>query len=66
MSASRKIWPSVIEIRFVGMYAEMSPPLVSPIGIAVLVGHPGRSLQKARVQVEDVPREGLASRRAPQ
>jgi hypothetical protein len=35
MSVSKKIWPSVIEMRFVGMYAEMSPSLVSPMGSAV-------------------------------
>ena len=35
-SDSRKIWPSVIEMTFVGMYAETSPPLVSMIGSAVM------------------------------
>ena len=34
-SASRKIWPSVMEMTFVGMYAEMSPALVSITGSAV-------------------------------
>jgi len=34
-SASRKIWPSVIEMTFVGMYAEMSPACVSMMGSAV-------------------------------
>jgi hypothetical protein len=32
---SRKIWPSVIEMTFVGMYAAMSPACVSMIGRAV-------------------------------
>ena len=31
-SVSRKIWPSVIEMTLVGMYAETSLPLVSMIG----------------------------------
>ncbi len=34
-SASRKICPSVIEITFVGMYAETSPACVSMMGSAV-------------------------------
>ena len=34
-SASRKIWPSVIEMTFVGMYADTSPACVSMIGSAV-------------------------------
>ena len=34
-SASRKIWPSVIEITLVGMYAETSPAWVSMNGRAV-------------------------------
>ena len=34
-SASRKIWPSVIEITFVGMYDAMSPAWVSITGSAV-------------------------------
>ena len=34
-SASRKIWPSVIEMTFVGMYADRSPACVSMIGSAV-------------------------------
>ena len=34
-SDSRKIWPSVIEMTFVGMYAERSPACVSMIGSAV-------------------------------
>ncbi len=34
-SGSRKIWPSVIEITFVGMYADTSPACVSMIGRAV-------------------------------
>ena len=32
---SRKIWPSVIEMTFVGMYAAMSPACVSMTGSAV-------------------------------
>src|SRR6202034_1896869 len=34
-SVSKKIWPSVIEITFVGMYAETSPAWVSMTGKAV-------------------------------
>ena len=34
-SDSRKIWPSVMEMTFVGMYAETSPACVSMIGSAV-------------------------------
>ena len=34
-SLSRNIWPSVIEMTFVGMYAETSPACVSMIGSAV-------------------------------
>jgi len=34
-SDSRKIWPSVIEMTFVGMYADTSPACVSMIGNAV-------------------------------
>ena len=34
-SDSRKIWPSVIEMTLVGMYAEKSPACVSMIGSAV-------------------------------
>jgi hypothetical protein len=34
-SSWRKIWPSVIEITLVGMYAETSPALVSMMGRAV-------------------------------
>ena len=34
-SVSRKIWPSVIEMTLVGMYAETSPAWVSMIGRAV-------------------------------
>ena len=34
-SDSRKIWPSVMEMTFVGMYAETSPAWVSMIGSAV-------------------------------
>ncbi len=34
-SDSRKIWPSVIEMTLVGMYADTSPACVSMIGSAV-------------------------------
>ena len=34
-SVSRKIWPSVMEMTLVGMYAETSPAWVSIIGRAV-------------------------------
>ena len=34
-SDSRKIWPSVMEITLVGMYADTSPACVSMIGRAV-------------------------------
>ena len=34
-SVSRKIWPSVIEMTLVGMYADTSPACVSMIGNAV-------------------------------
>ena len=34
-SVSRKIWPSVIEITFVGTNADTSPACVSMIGSAV-------------------------------
>ena len=42
-SASRKIWPSVIEMTFVGMYAETSPACVSMIGSAVSEPPPSSS-----------------------
>ena len=42
-SGSRKICPSVIEITFVGMYAEMSLPFVSMIGNAVREPPPSSS-----------------------
>ena len=41
---SRKICPSVIEITFVGMYAETSPACVSMIGSAVSEPPPSSSL----------------------
>ena len=41
---SRKICPSVIEITFVGMYAETSPACVSMIGSAVSEPPPRSSL----------------------
>ena len=34
-SVSRKIWPSVIDMTFVGIYADTSPAWVSMIGSAV-------------------------------
>ena len=34
-SVSKKTWPSVMEMTLVGMYAEMSPALVSITGSAV-------------------------------
>ena len=42
-SASRKIWPSVIEMTFVGMYADTSPAWVSMIGRAVSEPPPSSS-----------------------
>jgi hypothetical protein len=42
-SDSRKIWPSVIEMTFVGMYAEMSPAWVSITGSAVSEPPPSSS-----------------------
>ena len=57
---------------FVGMYAEMSPALVSMIGSAVsdpppsCVGELRRALEQAAVEVEDVAGVGLAARRATQ
>ena len=42
-SDCRKIWPSVIEITFVGMYAEMSPAWVSMTGRAVSEPPPSSS-----------------------
>jgi hypothetical protein len=41
---SRKIWPSVIEITLVGMYAETSPACVSMMGSAVSEPPPSSSL----------------------
>ena len=40
---SRKIWPSVIEITLVGIYAETSPACVSIIGSAVKLPAPSSS-----------------------
>ena len=42
---SRKIWPSVIEMTLVGMYAETSPAWVSMIGSAV--SEPAPSLSES-------------------
>jgi hypothetical protein len=61
----------VIEITFVGMYADTSPAWVSMIGSAVSEPPParrhlGRALEEARVQVEDVAGIGLAAGRAAQ
>jgi hypothetical protein len=71
-SVSRKIWPSVIEMTLVGMYADTSPAWVSMIGSAVseppplLVGELGGALEQAAVEVEHVARVRLAARRAAQ
>ncbi len=71
-SVSRKIWPSVIEMTLVGMYADTSPAWVSMIGRAVSEPPPLSSFMRAarsrsrRVQVEDVARVCLAARRAAQ
>ena len=46
-SVSRKIWPSVIEMTFVGMYADTSPAWVSMIGRAVREPPPFSSLRRA-------------------
>ena len=46
-SVSKNIWPSVIEITFVGMYAETSPAWVSIIGNAVKEPPPLTSLNLA-------------------
>ena len=43
---SRKICPSVIEITFVGMYADTSPACVSIIGSAVIEPPPSASLKR--------------------
>ena len=67
---SRKIWPSVIEMTFVGMYAAMSPACVSMTGSAVsepaaeVVRELARALEQPRVEIEDVAGERLAARRA--
>ena len=42
-SVSRKIWPSVMEMTLVGMYAETSPACVSMIGSAVSEPPPSAS-----------------------
>ena len=42
-SDSRKIWPSVIEMTLVGMYAETSLALVSMIGRPVIEPAPSSS-----------------------
>ena len=46
-SVSRKIWPSVIEMTFVGMYADTSPACVSMIGRAVSEPPPFSSFRRA-------------------
>ena len=46
-SLSRKIWPSVMEITLVGIYAETSPAWVSMIGSAVIEPPPFSSLSLA-------------------
>jgi hypothetical protein len=46
-SDSRKIWPSVIEMTLVGMYAERSPACVSMIGSAVSDPPPRSALSLA-------------------
>ena len=46
-SVSRKIWPSVMEMTLVGMYADTSPACVSMIGRAVRDPPPFSSLRRA-------------------
>ena len=46
-SVSKNICPSVIEITFVGIYAEISPACVSTIGSAVIEPPPSLSLNFA-------------------
>ena len=46
-SVSKNICPSVIEITFVGIYAEISPAFVSTIGNAVIDPPPSSSLSFA-------------------
>ena len=46
-SVSRKIWPSVMEMTLVGMYADTSPACVSMIGSAVSEPPPFSSLRRA-------------------
>ena len=71
-SDSRKICPSVIEITFVGMYADdvarlrLDDRQRRQRAAAELVGELARALEQPRVEVEDVAREGLAARRAAQ
>ena len=47
-SDCRKIWPSVIEMTFVGMYADTSLALVSTIGRPVIEPAPRSSLSLAQ------------------
>ena len=71
-SDSRKIWPSVMEMTFVGIYADD----VARLGLddrqrrerpaAERVRELAGALEQARVKVEDVARERLAARRAPE
>ena len=62
-SVSRKIWPSVMEMTLVGIYAETSPACVSMIGRAVRLTaavfrrHARRALEQTGVQIEDVARD---------
>ena len=46
-SPSRKIWPSVMEMTLVGMYAETSPDCVSMIGSEVMEPPPFSLLRRA-------------------
>jgi hypothetical protein len=46
-SVSKNICPSVIEITFVGIYADTSESIVSIIGRAVILPHPKSSFNLA-------------------
>ena len=56
---SRKIWPSVIEITLVGMYAETSPACVSMTGSAVSEPPPLTMPLKRLGQVVHVARDAV-------
>ena len=56
----RKIWPSVIEMTLVGMYAETSPAWVSMIGSAV--SEPPGFLIRGSSLIASVSSEILAAR----